>query len=507
MRGYAKSVIALLLVACCGCVTERSRVSSVLSSGQSEPRSVEAHAASQRSSKSSPIRLVSLTAPEDSDSPGNQPGEEEVDGPGGDERDNSTLLPPPIDVSPETSGLTLDAFVSAAIASSPAVAEARAAASKAAGVRQQVGLRPNPTLSYVAEEIGADGAGGLHNVNLSQTFVRGGKLSWNRAVVDRDVQRLLFEADAQRIRVRTDVTIRFYELLAARRRSELAGQFLDTVEAGVELAEERLEAGEGTQADVLQAEVLRSEVELRRRQAEVAEAAASRRLSVVSGIEVSDADELAGELRVGNEPQPFETLVASLTASSPEVFAARAEVERARRNISRQQVQPIPNVTGLLGVGQDFASDNTFANVGVSLPVPLHNRNKGNIAAAQADYCRATQKLARVRQRLADRLAAALQQRAAARIAATQYQEEIVPRAARSLDLIEQAYEVGEVDYLRVLTARRAAFDAEFALVAAEFRAATQEAALDGYLLSGSLRTGIDYEGGDSLRDQALTGR
>ena len=432
------------------------------------------------------------------------------------------LLPPPLEadtddqavvddrtphsVAGTSGGLTLDELVSTALANNPAVAEARAAASEAAGVRTQVGLRPNPTIAYVAEEIGADGAGGLHNVNLSQTFVRGQKLEWNRAVVDRDVQRLLWQADAQATRVRTDVAVRFYDALAAQRRVELADAFLNVADRGVDVAGQRLDAGEGTRADVLQAENLRNEVRLLERQAHIAEEAARRRLAALTGADVTDV-RLAGVLSSSEAQPTFESLLATLVEGSPVVLAAQAEVQRARHLINRHSVQAIPNVTGQLGVGQDFASDNTFANVGVSLPIPVHNRNQGNIARARADYCRAVRKVERLRGDLADRLAVAMRDYQQANTTASLYADEILPKAEEARELAEEAYLAGEFDFLRVLTARRAAFDANLNYLSSLVKAAQQRALLDGFLLSGSFANATDYEGDDGLRDLSLSGQ
>jgi outer membrane protein TolC len=42
-----------------------------------------------------------------------------------------------------------------------------------------------------------------------------------------------------------------------------------------------------------------------------------------------------------------------------------------------------------------------------------------------------------------------------------QYEETILPKAKEALDLMQEAREAGEFDFLRVLTARRAYFDAK----------------------------------------------
>jgi cobalt-zinc-cadmium efflux system outer membrane protein len=83
-----------------------------------------------------------------------------------------------------------------------------------------------------------------------------------------------------------------------------------------------------------------------------------------------------------------------------------------------------------------------------------------------------------------------------------QYEETILP-----LDLMQEAREAGEFDFLRVLTARRAYFDANIEYVVTLGQLAQANAKIDGLLLTGGLSNVASYEGDDSLRGQALSGQ
>ena len=406
-----------------------------------------------------------------------------------------------------TFGHSLSSLIETAIANNPAIQESSAAVAEAEGVRTQVGLLPNPTLNYSAEEVGNEDAAGLHSINISQQFVTADKLRLNRGVVAADVQRLRWQVEVQRSRIRTDVAQAFYSALAAQRREELATKFAEVAERGVRLAEERLEAGEGTKADVLQAEVQASQVVVLRRQSAVALKGAKRQLASVVGVAFTDDAPLNGQLEDGLAVADFESLHQSLVAGSPQIQAALAEVTGARRNLQRQGVQAIPNVTGQLGLGRDASSDDTFVNFGISVPLPVHNRNQGNISRANADYCRATQKVQRLQLQLKNRLAAVVQDYEVATVALDEYQQTILPKAEAALALAEEAYTAGEFDFLRVLTARRNFFEANFQSVALAAQAARQKALLDGFLLSGGLLDAADYQGDDGLRGLSLSGQ
>ena len=65
----------------------------------------------------------------------------------------------------------------------------------------------------------------------------------------------------------------------------------------------------------------------------------------------------------------------------------------------------------------------------------------------------------------------------------------------------------GEFDFLRVLTARRAYFDANLNYVASLGNLATANARIEGLLLTGGLSNVVTYDGDDGLRGQALSGQ
>ena len=104
------------------------------------------------------------------------------------------------------------------------------------------------------------------------------------------------------------------------------------------------------------------------------------------------------------------------------------------------------------------------------------------------------------------RLAAASQAYDAAVASVNIYSEEILPRAAETLQLAEQAYSAGEFEFLQILIARRTYFDANLEYVTAQAELAQANALVQGQVLSGSLETARNTELDSGLRDQSLGG-
>lgn len=69
-----------------------------------------------------------------------------------------------------------------ALQRNPTLVQAGAQVSISRGAAVQAGLLPNPTVGYIAEQMGASGtAGELHGLFIEQEIVTGGKLELSRA--------------------------------------------------------------------------------------------------------------------------------------------------------------------------------------------------------------------------------------------------------------------------------------------------------------------------------------
>ena len=316
-----------------------------------------------------------------------------------------------------------------------------------------------------------------------------------------------WQIETQRQRVRTDIRLAFYDALAAQKRVQLARAFRSVAKEGVAVSEERVDAKVGTRPDVLQSEIQLNEVDLSIQQADFEFSAALNELAALAGVSDLGDTTLIGELDAAFNARDPEAQFAQIVSMSPELAAAQARVDRARADLQRQSVQAIPNVTARLGAGGDNATGNAFANVQLSIPLPVHNKNQGNIQAALAEYRAATQNVQRIRQSIRRDLARVMREYNIAEATVRQYETTILPKAEETLKLMQEAQDAWEFDFLRVLTARRAYFDANLKYVAALGRLAQANAMIDGLLLTGGLSNVVTYGVGDDSRGQALNGQ
>lgn len=370
----------------------------------------------------------------------------------------------------------------------PTLAQAVARVQAARGQSLQVGLYPNPVVGYVGSEIGNEGRAGQQGSFIGQEVVTAGKLHWNRAVASQEVRQAEYAWATQRFRVLTDVRRGFYDVLVAQRTVELAEQLVGVGQRGVKTTEDLMKAKEVARVDVLQSRIEADSARILLEKARNRYTAAWRNLAAVVGDPALSPTPLAGSLQDGMVQFTWEETLNRLLTESPQLAGAQAGVARAQAALSRECAGRIPNVDLQAGVQYDNATRDTFASVQVGVPIPIYNRNQGNIAKAQAELTASQHEVRRVRLALEQRLAAVFEQYATAHQGVEKYNRDILPNAEESLRLVSAGYRQGEFSYLVLLTAQRTYFQTHVAYLDAlrDLRAAT--ATLEGNLLSDSLQ-------------------
>jgi cobalt-zinc-cadmium efflux system outer membrane protein len=348
--------------------------------------------------------------------------------------------------------LTLSEAQSLAEASHPALREAMARVRAARGNWLQVGLLPNPSIAYSGEEIGTDGTAGMQGGWLSNEFVTAGKLGLARAVANREIAAAEQRAETVRLQVLTTVRDYYFEMLAAQRGVELAGQLVNIAGESVRVSELRLKALDIPRVTLLQSQVERESTALLEVQATERRDAAWRRLARIIDIHDPQPVELDDAL---NEPLPalnWEVVRSRVLSESPELSELRYAVDRARSQVQLASAGRVPNVMVQAGAQHDNVTDDNIANVQVSVPLPVFNRNQGAVAQACGELAAAQAALERRELALEQRLAAALRDYATARERALKYAAKVLPVARETLEIMNAGYQERELEYVQVLS-------------------------------------------------------
>ncbi len=373
----------------------------------------------------------------------------------------------------------------------PRLAVSEAEIRRAEGLSLQARSRPNPTVSVMTENIAGSSPYRAFDraettVQYSQPLEIGGKRSARIAAGEAG----LAASKARDL----DVQIRYaYDLARAYAAAEIADERIslaqDEVEEGesdLHAAQALFNAGKEARLRALQAQSSLNAVNADLETAKANRIGAYARLSAMAGLDdvytgLSDSL-LAGPVSptaVGYGP------VDPMANSA--YLAAQAESEAADRHATAERKRANPDITAMVGVRHLQYDNATAVTAGISIPLHIFDRNRGNIAASQADAQAAAARLAMARNdavaeaRAVDAQISAAESRVTAALASQLTAEETY-RLARI------AYQAGKSPLVELLAARHGLGQARSVLLDAKitrFEARALLARLQGRTLNG----------------------
>jgi cobalt-zinc-cadmium efflux system outer membrane protein len=261
----------------------------------------------------------------------------------------------------------------------------------------------------------------------------------------------------------------------------------------VAVSGELFNIGQADRPDVLEVEIQAQRAALDLARAQTHQARIWRSLTAAVGAPELPLRPLAGDLEADPTGLSREAVVARVLAASPEVRLARLNVDRAQAALDRVRAERIPNLFVRTRVGYNAESfapgkDVGFeAGVEVGMPLPLFDRQQGNVQTAEADLEHARAEVRRLELALRTELEAALTGYEDARGEVEQYRREILPRAEQSVALYRRGFERMAAAYPQVLIAQRTLYEARAEYTRALVALRRGAALLEGMLLAGGL--------------------
>jgi len=353
--------------------------------------------------------------------------------------------------------LSLPEALSAAFAQNPELAAAGREIGIAEGERRQAGLIPNPQLTWEVEDTRRETR--TTTVTLSQPLELGGKRGARIAVAGAGQTIAQLDLERQRNGLRADVVQAFHAALRAQTALELAQQSQALTERGLRVVQGRVTAGQSSPVEATRAQVQLAQAQAQVRRAASQRSVAYQALARLTGSPVARFDRLlATDLSPGAAPAA-EALLARVEQTAEWRLAA-AQVERGEASLGSEKAQRIPDLTVSLG-SQYSREDRERVNVvGLSMPLPLFDRNQGNVlvAARRADQARDLRNAVELRLRSETR--SALSQWATAMQEVQAYDRTILPSAQQAVDTATRGFEMGKFAFLDVLDAQRTLIEA-----------------------------------------------
>ena len=364
--------------------------------------------------------------------------------------------------------VTLQEAVDAALTHGPRLSIVRADSLAAAARVLSARAYPNPTASLSYSK-----SAPRYHIELEQPFdypfVRNARI---RAAT-MGAQAAAYMATADRAALGYDVDIAYSNAAAGLLIRKLSAQNATDAREMVRITREREKAGDASALDVTLADVAAGQAEMQATTDSLQATAALLELQAQMGIVSSSVDVV-----------PSDSLSVTLPAVTPpaiplRVSAAQQQVQAEEANVAAARAARIPELA--LRVGLEWGETENPSLLeplfGVSLPLPLWDRNRGPIAEARAAQSRAQAELALAQLESQNALTLAQHQLAAAQVQVERGRS-VVGDARRVATLALTAYREGEYTLANVLEAQRNAREAVRAYVEALQSSRTAQAAV-----------------------------
>lgn len=348
--------------------------------------------------------------------------------------------------------LSLEDALTRAQDASPALAAARNEAAASEGLLNQAGVIPNPTLSVDVEDRKA--ATRTTTTALSVPLELGGKRAarMQAATLSRDIAQHAYATT--RSDLRAAVIAAYFQAAIAQEKLRVARNTGDIAEQALRLAQRRVDAGKTAPLESNRAQVERANAALNVRMAQQELDTARRSLSLLWGTAQPAFSDVAAPLEALPARGTLDDLRAAM-AQSPAMQAARLSVELGRAQLEVEKSKRYPDITLSAGMQRDNEAGRNIAQLGVEIPLPLFDRNQGNVYAATMQSYKAQDQYRDNVARQESALLQAVSQFDLGADAIKQYRTTVLPNARQAYESARKGFEAGKFGFLDVLDAQR----------------------------------------------------
>ncbi|MDD5545013.1 MAG: TolC family protein [Acidobacteriia bacterium] len=334
---------------------------------------------------------------------------------------------------------------------------------------------PNPTLdlSRSTDKLFENRGEGSYGVGVTQEFETWGKRKYRVKAAQANLEKIKADVDNFERLLIYQVRQAYFETLRAEKQKKLADEMTGLTDHVVQLDEQRVKAG-----DIPEVELNLAKVELGRarqasRSAENQARNARLRLNYLMGESIYNDFTVVSDFSSSRPTdKTVDQLIAFALEHRPDLASSGRARDVAAQNTNLARANAKPNVS----VGVEYSHDRTvfeedsFLPRGLldsidetgnsmrfsfSVPLPIFNRNQGNIASAAADQRASENLFAFTQETVRQEVASSYNNWISAMRLRELYEKGILPQLKDNLNSIQSAYELGGQSILAVIEQQR----------------------------------------------------
>ncbi len=354
--------------------------------------------------------------------------------------------------------LSLAKAIELALEGNPEVAAAKRQLEATEGQVLQGRSRPNPELAYSLEDARSKTRTQSWQLNLPLEL--GGKRAARTKAAEKSREQAQAQLAELQATVRANVAAAYFDVLTAQERLVLARDSAALAKSSTDTVSKRVAAGKVSPVEESKARVAEAGVRVELAQAASEQRNALSRLFALLGRIDTPFTVLEGKAE--NLPSvPSLADLQPLISSAPGVVLARIEVDRRKALTDLEQSKRVPDVTVSVGMQRSNETQRNVLLFGVSVPLPVFDRNQGNLLEALKLEDKARDELQAATVRLHSEVAQARERLSTITAEVQSLQQEVLPGAKSAYDAATIGFENGKFNFLEVLDAQRTYFTAK----------------------------------------------
>ncbi len=361
-----------------------------------------------------------------------------------------------VDTQENGSKLTLEDALNLSYNANPEIAVAIREREAIEGVKTQAAIRPNPSISTSIQDTRSANRQTL--LQLNQEIELGNKRQARIEAADVYSKRAEAEIDSKKSEIHANVISAFFTVLVAQERLSLAKSSLEVANLGLNAASKRVLAGKSSPVEETKSRIAESNAKIELNQAITQLTTSRKRLAALWGNSLPVFESVEGNVTHIPETSNLLELTNHLE-NAPAIKLAKIEIDSRSALTKIERSKATPNITLSAGVinNQELGGINQ-ALLGLSIPIPVFDRNQGNVQQAVSRQYKAQDELVAIKNQLDANLSGQYERLSAARQAADSLKNEILPGAQSAFDAANKGFMAGKFNFLDVLDAQRTLF-------------------------------------------------
>ena len=327
------------------------------------------------------------------------------------------------------------------------------------GMVEQAKLLPNPEIGLGVEKIlGEEETRGFTSaettLQLNPLIELGGKRASRQKIADLERDLAGWDYETTRLNILATASKAFFELLTAQEHLQLGRKNLQLSEEVFETVNIRVQAGKASPLEKNRAQIVVSKNRIALNNHVRTLEAARQNLSSTWGSTKPHFGKTVGNLEGISEPPSLASIALRLT-QNPEIARQQTEIELQNARLSLAKAIAVPDLTVGAGIKRHEDIDDYTFLFGVSMALPIFDRNQGGISAATAEVSTQKSENQSIEIRLNTELNQSYEDFQAAYTEANSLQNQILPLAEETFEAINYGYRQGQFEFLDVLDAQR----------------------------------------------------